>query len=74
MNQKVAMKLPLYVVNSRAHTTRADATIHMIRARVTMSQAADILSPTTDKNAGENRQLQAFRMAARVRSRALSYK
>src|SRR2546430_9237978 len=30
----------------------------LFRSPVTMSQAADILSPTTDKNAGENRQLQ----------------
>jgi len=43
----------------------------MIRAAVTMSQAADILSPTADKNAGENRQLQAFRLTGRVRTRAL---
>jgi hypothetical protein len=46
----------------------------MIRAAVTMSQAADILSPTTDKNAGENRQLQAFRLTGRVRTRALDDK
>src|SRR3979490_645238 len=71
MNQKIAMKAPLRMVKPRAQTARADVTIHTICTRVTMSQAADILSPTTDKNAGENRQLQAFRMTARVRSRAL---
>ena len=53
----------------QAPTVCAGATIHMIRVAVTMSQAADILSPTADKNAVENRQLQAFRVTGRVRSR-----
>src|ERR1700730_4065620 len=69
MNQKKAMRPPQRSLKSRAQTECAGATIHMIRVAVTMSQAADILSPTADKNAVENRQLQAFRVTGRVRRR-----
>src|SRR6266478_1326775 len=69
MNQKKAIDPPTTRLRNGAQS-RADATIHMIHVDVAMSQAADILSPTTDKNTGENRQLQAFRMTGRVRTRA----
>src|SRR2546423_15225704 len=70
MNQKIAMRPPEGSSSHEREAARVDVTIHMIRAPVTMSQAADILSPTTDKKTGENRQLHAFRLAARVRSHA----
>jgi hypothetical protein len=51
-----------------------DVTIHANPTAVTMSQATDSLSPSTDKNAGENRQLHALRLAGRVRMRACASK
>ena len=43
-----------------------DVTIHAMRVWVTMSHTADSLSPSDDKNAGENRELQAIRPTGRV--------
>src|ERR1700681_3045967 len=70
MNQKKAIRPPQQHACELRAQSRAEATIHMIRADVAMSQAADILSPTTDKNAGKNRQLHAFRLTGRVRTHA----
>ena len=50
--------------------SRADTTIHMIRADVAMSQAADMLSPTTDKILEKTGNYTRSVMTGTVRTRA----